>query len=148
MQQHSLMSAQYLIKYNLWERNSSSPSAPLCKQDLLFASSAKTLSCDQKKRCQSYLLYYGLHPDCDQQGRRWGAHCSTPAAVFPSSTWSVTQGRCAATAGVGAGTPEPCRSAQAWRMGHWTAISILGGRSQARTLKIQPESGETQQQLI
>lgn len=67
------MSVQYLIKYNLWERNSSSPSVPLCKQDLLFTSSAKILSCDQKKRCQNYLLCRRLYPDCDQWVRRWRA---------------------------------------------------------------------------
>lgn len=56
------MSVQYLIKYNLWERNSSSPPVPLCKQDLLFTSSAKILICDQKKGAQ--IIYCAV--DCTQ----------------------------------------------------------------------------------
>lgn len=39
-------------------------------------------------------------------------------------------------------------SAEAWGKGHFTATSILRGRSQAQTLKTLPEPGETQQQLI
>lgn len=114
------MSVQHLIKYNLWERNSSSLSVPLCKQDLLFTSSAKSLSCDQKKKVPKLFTVLWTVP------RLWSAREEVMGSllysrdVFTSSTWSVTQGRCAATARMGAAKAGTARALQTvLRCGEW-----------------------------
>ena len=130
-------------------------------QDLFsFTSSAKILSCDllwsEKKRCQDYVLCCGLDPasrDCDQSARQEVtgsvvySRNSFPQEYFVRDSRKV----CSHIRGglrQGRHSRSPADNAQAWGIGHFTATSILGGRSQAQTLKTQPEPGETQQQLI